>query len=619
MKNTSNEKKYAIKVSIIVAAIIIILLAAASISVGLYIYFKNQYIISRQADEYRVYDEFVYKKKNDRLIKEMILVTGQNINDTDETGKGALHKAILSDNMKALKFLIENDADVNTFDSEGISPLLLAIKKENIPAVKLLLEKGKADMYDEDGNGINRPIYEAIKKENIKIIKEFINNSFDVNKNYSYEPSAITYAVIYSTNDSKLRETINILIEKGADINEVYTNEDGEKTTSIYWAVVNSKPEIVSFLIEKGAKVQNAGEIESFGNILSVSSGNFLIFQEKEEYLENPIIEEKDKINSALITETLLKNGATNLIDSKDKNGYNPVATSSIYGFNDTVKKLVEYKANINIQDKNGLTPLIYAIEQDNKELANFLIENGADLNMAEKEYDRTPIFFSIENKNTNITEILISKGANVNAVDKNGVTPLNIAIKEDGNIDIIKLLVKNKADLNILTEEGDSLIEYAINKNDTDMIQTLVEGGVNLNVAGISSNTPLMTAVSKSLENIVRIFLTKNDINLNAINRNWNTALHMAAKNGNSVIIKMLIDKGANVDARNKQGYTPLHTAVENNNLEAANEIINGKANVEIRADNMKRPIDIAMDKKEDSMITLLKNAMKKSSSENQ
>lgn len=619
MKNTSNEKKYAIKVSIIVAAIIIILLAAASISVGLYIYFKNQYIISRQADEYRVYDEFVYKKKNDRLIKEMILVTGQNINDTDETGKGALHKAILSDNMKALKFLIENDADVNTFDSEGISPLLLAIKKENIPAVKLLLEKGKADMYDEDGNGINRPIYEAIKKENIKIIKEFINNSFDVNKNYSYEPSAITYAVIYSTNDSKLRETINILIEKGADINEVYTNEDGEKTTSIYWAVVNSKPEIVSFLIEKGAKVQNAGEIESFGNILSVSSGNFLIFQEKEEYLENPIIEEKDKINSALITETLLKNGATNLIDSKDKNGYNPVATSSIYGFNDTVKKLVEYKANINIQDKNGLTPLIYAIEQDNKELANFLIENGADLNMAEKEYDRTPIFFSIENKNTNITEILISKGANVNAVDKNGVTPLNIAIKEDGNIDIIKLLVKNKADLNILTEEGDSLIEYAINKNDTDMIQTLVEGGVNLNVAGISSNTPLMTAVSKSLENIVRIFLTKNDINLNAINRNWNTALHMAAKNGNTVIIKMLIDKGANVDARNKQGYTPLHTAVKNNNLEAANEIINGKANVEIRADNMKRPIDIAMDKKEDSMITLLKNAMKKSSSENQ
>lgn len=619
MKNTSNEKKYAIKVSIIVAAIIIILLAAASISVGLYMYFKNQYIISRQADEYRVYDEFVYKKKNDRLIKEMILVTGQNINDTDETGKGALHKAILSDNMKALKFLIENDADVNTFDSEGISPLLIAIKKENIPAVKLLLEKGKADMYDEDGNGINRPIYEAIKKENIKIIKEFINNSFDVNKNYSYEPSAITYAVIYSTNDSKLRETINLLIEKGADINEVYTNEDGEKTTSIYWAVVNSKPEIVSFLIEKGAKVQNAGEIESFGNILSVSSGNFLIFQEKEEYLENPIIEEKDKINSALITETLLKNGATNLIESKDKNGYTPVATSSIYGFNDTVKKLVEYKANINIQDKNGLTPLIYAIEQDNKELANFLIENGADLNMAEKEYDRTPIFFSIENKNTNITEILISKGANVNAVDKNGVTPLNIAIKEDGNIDIIKLLVKNKADLNILTEEGDSLIEYAINKNDTDMIQTLVEGGVNLNVAGISSNTPLMTAVSKSLENIVRIFLTKNDINLNAINRNWNTALHMAAKNGNTVIIKMLIDKGANVDARNKQGYTPLHTAVENNNLEAANEIINGKANVEIRADNMKRPIDIAMDKKEDSMITLLKNAMKKSSSENQ
>lgn len=616
MNNTSNEKKYVFKVSVIVGAIVVILVVAASIILGLFFYFNGKVTLSRQANAYNVYDEFVYKKKNDKLIKEMIFVVGRDINITDEEGKSALHQAVLSDNTKALKFLIENGANVNVFDNNGISPLLTAIHKENLKAVKILLENGKADMYDDESNGLEKPIYAAAIAGNINILKEFINNSFNINKIYPYEPSIITYAVMYSTNNNKLKDTLNLLIEKGADVNAVYTNEDDEKTTPLYWAVANSEPEIVSYLIEKGARVSDAGEIGLFGNILTLSSGNFLTYLGKDEYLENPV-EEKYKTASASMTETILKNGATNLINSKDIDGYTPVSIASIYGFNDTVKKLVENKANINIQDANGLTPLMYAIEQNNKELANFLIENGADVNISEREYDRTPIFYAVEKKDTNAITLLISKGANVNATDKNGLTPLNIAIEEENNNDIIKLLIKNKANLNILTEDGDSLIEYAINKNDTDMIQTLVEGGANLNTAGISGYTPLMSAAAETLENIVRIFLTKKDINLNAINRNGDTALHITAETGNIPIIKMLIENKANINSQNFSGYTPLHIAVENNNLEAASELINAKANLLIRTDSGKLPLNIAIDKKNNAMITLIQKAMDEAKTE--
>ena len=48
-------------------------------------------------------------------------------------------------------------------------------------------------------------------------------------------------------------------------------------------------------------------------------------------------------------------------------------------------------------------------------------------------------------------------------------------------------------------------------------------------------------------------------DADINAISRDDHTALHMAAVNGHTAVIELLLDRGALIDAVNKDGWTPL------------------------------------------------------------
>ena len=69
--------------------------------------------------------------------------------------------------------------------------------------------------------------------------------------------------------------------------------------------------------------------------------------------------------------------------------------------------------------------------------------------------------------------------------------------------------------------------------------------------------------------EEAKELFKTKTDIN--AVDEDGNTALHIAAKVNEADLISFLIIKGANTEIRNNMDDTPLHVAVKNDNLEAA------------------------------------------------
>lgn len=58
-----------------------------------------------------------------------------------------------------------------------------------------------------------------------------------------------------------------------------------------------------------------------------------------------------------------------------------PIIIATKYGLNDTVKKLIENKAHLNVYDLNFQSPLYFAIINNNYTLTKLLLENGADVN----------------------------------------------------------------------------------------------------------------------------------------------------------------------------------------------------------------------------------------------
>ena len=71
-------------------------------------------------------------------------------------------------------------------------------------------------------------------------------------------------------------------------------------------------------------------------------------------------------------------------------------------------------------------TSLHFAVERCNKEIAENIITNGANVN-AKDIIEWTPLHYAVQTDQKEIIELLIAKGADVNAKNNNGRTPLDM------------------------------------------------------------------------------------------------------------------------------------------------------------------------------------------------
>ena len=73
-------------------------------------------------------------------------------------------------------------------------------------------------------------------------------------------------------------------------------------------------------------------------------------------------------------------------------------------------------------------------------------------------------------------------------------------------------------------------------------------------------------------------------------------TPLHIAAHNGYTEVVKLLLDNKADVDAsRTDDGATPLHLAAENGHREVVKLLLDNKGYVNTKTHHGKKPLDAA------------------------
>ena len=101
--------------------------------------------------------------------------------------------------------------------------------------------------------------------------------------------------------------------------------------------------------------------------------------------------------------------------------------------------------------------------------------------------------------------------------------------------------------------------------------------------------------ALSQNDHTNVAKFLIKNGATINAIDKDENTPLHLAAMSGNIGIANILIENGADVNARKDDGYTPLHYAAWASSTDMVNILIDQGAKVDITDQWGQTPLDIA------------------------
>ncbi len=232
----------------------------------------------------------------------------------------------------------------------------------------------------------------------------------------------------------------------------------------------------------------------------------------------------------------------------------------------DAARALVEAGADVNKISGDKFSPLVMAIANGHLELAKYLLDHGADPNVASVS-GLTALYATIDVQwaphvwfpqpsteqekvgYLDLMKALLERGANVNAqlgeklwfrsftndytwVDPAGATAFWRAAQSSDTA-AMRLLVEHGADPKIPTKSGETPLMAAAG------IGWAANWSVNAPV-------PLIDAVKYCVE-------LGNDVN--AVDNRGYTALHGAAYRGNNEMVNYLVEKGAKVTARSKAG----------------------------------------------------------------
>lgn len=116
-----------------------------------------------------------------------------------------------------------------------------------------------------------------------------------------------------------------------------------------------------------------------------------------------------------------------------------PLDTDS---FNGKAENTKSDQTDLNVNKKKYYTLLQLCTKYNLTNFAEFLIKNGAQVDIPDKEDGWIPLMFSVQHKNSYLTRLLLDNGANINRKDVDGFSVIAIAI-DSLNFELCQLLLK--------------------------------------------------------------------------------------------------------------------------------------------------------------------------------
>ncbi len=299
--------------------------------------------------------------------------------------------------------------------------------------------------------------------------------------------------------------------------------------------------------------------------------------------------------------------------DLINKPGLGPPLHQAISrGWVSVVNFLLAQHSDLNGRDGSQQTPLHVAVASNRREMVEALLKAGADVN-ARDNMRRTPLHVAASSGFLAIAQALIAARAEMNLFDNSGSTPLMIAVdlgyramtelllkrgadpdfgsrSNEGlyktpltmalgkaDTELVKLLIEHKADVHLRvssgTQRGATALSHAVAGNNPEIVKLLLDAGANPSTTNWGGATPLLVAAQNGATASVQLLLDRG-VSVNQPGQDGRTALHNATL-GNANTVKVLLERGANVNARMEDGATPLLFAVQDGVQNARTDII--------------------------------------------
>ncbi|KAI0506307.1 hypothetical protein F5B22DRAFT_624390 [Xylaria bambusicola] len=276
------------------------------------------------------------------------------------------------------------------------------------------------------------------------------------------------------------------------------------------------------------------------------------------------------------IIKLLLQNGADP--DREDDYGVSPrlfisrtiVSKRHLPGYNRAVEDLFPLSSCIEALELSYVHKIVLGLLPIR--LANALQRPVIDLLNLKDRFGLTPLMYAALRGDVAAVSALVDAGAEVNESDVKGYTALHRAIvsEAEGNIDCVDSLLQAGADINALaTDFGWSCLHLAAEKDQVAIGRRLIDASANIEAPNNSTGaTPLWRAAFNGCVGMVRC-LYDAGANLESPNIDGQTPLFGATQASSKEALVLLLRLGANAAHVDRKMRTLLHYTARSARLE--------------------------------------------------
>jgi ankyrin repeat protein len=470
-----------------------------------------------------------------------------------------LVQAVKNNDLKTVRALLAQHADVNATEADGSTALHWAIQRNSVEAADLLIAAG-ANVKAATRYNIT-PLFLACTNGNAVLVAHLLKAGVDANSTAEQGQTALMTAALNGAPDA-----VRVLLMHGANVN---ASEPGTNQSALMWAASEGNAAAIETMVEYNADIKTKTKTGFTALLFAVRNGHI------------------DAVKA------LLSHGAN--VNDVTSDGTNALNMAVVNAYFDIASVLIDRGADPNMPDPRGSalhtlawlrkpgsdgaagvgnTPHGPPVPTGNTtalELAKKLLEHGANPNIRiswqEKKFDKeggtmknppliqlgrhyltyvgaTPFYIAAHNGDTEYMRLLTQHGADPKIANALGVTPLMVAAgldywegeapgpftgcSEPERLEAVKLAIELGNDINAVADFGDY-------KMVGDPAYTLLYYPLNLDELDKVMGDPRWSGI---------------------------TPLHASVVSGQPSIVQYLVDHGAKVDAKTKLGWTPLMMA---------------------------------------------------------